>query len=97
MDINLAGYKFKSNKASLICVHVIDGQPINDFFHESDGFLQFSCGAENHKESDWKMVGLKHIVDMHPYIYSLPTVSFGELAERENMHSPWTVIPYEND
>ena len=91
MTIAMAGYNFADNKASLICRHSLDGAPVLAFFHDDDGDIHFSCGADGHSEADWMAVDLEDVVERSSDLLSLPTVRMGEVAERSAQNQPWVV------
>ena len=91
MTVALAGYDFADNKASIICRHCMDGVPVLAFFHDDDGDIHFSCGADGHSEADWMVVDIEDVVERNRDLLSLPTVRMGEVAERSAEHQAWVV------
>lgn len=62
MIVALAGYDFADNKASIICKHAMEDAPVLAFFHDHDGDIHFSCGADGHFENDWVVVDLEDVI-----------------------------------
>jgi hypothetical protein len=89
--IDLAGYAFPDNRATVVCTHVWDGRPVLIFAHDSDGDIQFYCGDENHFESDALVLGLAEIKDHLLSMTDIPTVRPGYCAERVAIGGTWTV------
>jgi hypothetical protein len=93
--IEFAGYIFDDHKASLVCNHVTDGHPVLLFVHDSDGDIQFMCGAGGHEADDAKVVGISHLLEHIRSISDMPTVDPGFLAERTAPGEDWDVQPIE--
>jgi len=92
--IELAGYAFNADKACFTCQHVIDGAPVLLFTHETDGDLQFLCGAPDHDfDAQCRYLHMAHVLDWQPDLLSLPQVESGFEAERADVNSPWIVSP----
>lgn len=89
--IDLAGYAFPDNRASIVCSHVWDGQPVLLFVHDSDGDIQFYCGAESHAMSDALVLGLAEIAGQVADMQDIPTVEPGYCAERLHLGGSWTI------
>lgn len=90
-SISIAGYDFCDNKACLACKHVMAGEIVLAFLHDDEGDLHFSCGR-NHDESEWMLVDIEDIVKLHKYLYRMPIVKIGSIAERLNAESAWSVL-----
>lgn len=81
--IALFGYTFEDNKACLICEHVFAGEQIKVAVHDSDGWLQFLCGSENHKPDDAKTAALVELGKRHD-LGALPAeLPMGSAAEMD--------------
>jgi hypothetical protein len=91
--IKLAGYSYPSNRACFICKHVMDGSPILGMAHDHEGDLQLVCGIEGHPSDDWHVVGVGHIDHKKEVLDELPTVHVGFAAERNDINSPWRIVP----
>lgn len=89
--INVAGYTFPENRASIVCTHVWDGKPVLLFAHDSDGDIQFYCGEESHSMCDALVLGLAEIKDRLESMDDIPTVRPGYCAERAAIGDGWTV------
>jgi hypothetical protein len=96
-DVDVAGYRFISNTACIVCVHVMDGQPILLFTHDSDGDLQFLCGASDHVTEDGRIDCLHCLIQAHPEVSTLPRVDLGMRAWRDDGATVWAVEPREED
>jgi hypothetical protein len=90
-DIDVAGYRFVTNTACFVCVHVMDGKPVLMFTHDSDGDLQFLCGASSHQTEDARIECLHCVVQAHPEVSTLPRVDLGMLAWRDDCDTAWNV------
>lgn len=91
MTVALAGYDFADSKASIICRHSMEGSPVLAFFHDDDGDIHFSCGADGHTEDDWVVVDIEDVVERNSDLLALPTVRMGEIAERSARDQSWIV------
>jgi hypothetical protein len=89
--INVAGYSFHGNRAAIVCKHVCDGRPVLLFAHDSDGDIQFYCGAENHSAADALVVGVAEISERLRSMDDIPTVRPGYYADRSAIGSAWAV------
>lgn len=89
--INLAGYAFPDNRASIVCRHVWEGQPILLFAHDDDGDIQFYCGDEGHSGADALVLGLAEITDWLRSMVDLPTTRPGFYAQRPAVGTAWSV------
>ena len=89
--INLAGYTFPDNRASIVCTHVWNGHPVLLYAHDSDGDIQFYCGEDSHSVSDALVLGLAVIRDHLQSMQDMPTVEPGYCAGRTRTDGSWTV------
>jgi hypothetical protein len=89
--IDLAGYTFPENRASIVCTHVWDGDPVLLFVHDSDGDIQFYCGEHSHSMSDALVLGLAEIRGHLQAMQDIPTVDPGNCAERSRSGGAWTI------
>lgn len=89
--IDVAGYTFPNNRASIVCTHIWEGRPILLFVHDDDGDIQFYCGEDGHSEDDALVRGLAEIADRLRQMDDVPTVRPGFFAERAMIGSAWTV------
>lgn len=89
--IDLAGYTFPENRASIVCTHVWDGRAVLLFVHDSDGDIQFYCGEEGHSGSDALVLGLAELGGHLRSMQDIPTVKPGFFAERAHLGGAWTV------
>ncbi|MBA3526132.1 MAG: hypothetical protein M3438_04875 [Pseudomonadota bacterium] len=89
--VEFAGYTFDDHKASFVCKHVLDGNPILLFIHEIDGDIHFMCGAAGHTMEDIALVGISHLLEHLRSIAELPIVDPGFLAERPEPGGDWEV------
>lgn len=89
--IDLAGYTFPENRASIVCTHVWDGHPVLLFAHDSDGDIQFYCGEYSHSMSDALVLGLAEIRGHLQLMQDIPTVAPGFCAERSRIGEAWTI------
>lgn len=94
--IDLAGYSFPENRASIVCKHVWDGDPVLVFAHDSDGDIQFYCGAEDHSITDALVLGLEEIRNHVQSMEDLPRVRPGYCAERHKIGGTWTIMEMED-
>lgn len=90
---SFAGYTFDADKGGFTCQHVMDGAPVLLFVHETDGDLQFMCGASGHDYNECRLLHATHVLEWQPDLLNLPTVDFGFQAERADVNSPWVVSP----
>jgi len=90
--VSFAGYDFPDNKACIACVHVLNGESVLVFSHESDGDLQFMCGRKRHTIDEARVVDVDDILQLHPDLVSLPVVEMGHLAERLDPNEEWVVL-----
>ncbi len=81
--IELAGYTFPPNRASIVCTHVWNGDPVLLFVHDNDGDIQFYCGEEGHSGADAMVLGLAEVSNHLLTMQDIPTVKPGFCAERE--------------
>jgi len=63
------------------------------FSHDEDGDLQIVCGAENHSDDDWHVVGVGHLDLDRMQLMSLPTIDPGYAADREGVGGEWKIFP----
>lgn len=92
--ISFAGYTFASDKACFTCQHVMDGAPVLLFTHETDGDLQFLCGATGHDfDTQCRWLHTTHVLEWQPDLLALPVVEMGFEAERTSVGAPWIVSP----
>ncbi|MDR7156619.1 hypothetical protein J2W40_003464 [Sphingobium xenophagum] len=89
--INVAGYAFPENRASIVCTHVWRGSPVLLFAHDSDGDIQFYCGEESHSMSDALVLGLAEIRDHLRSMEDIPIVRPGYYAERATVGGAWNL------
>ena len=89
--IDFAGYSFQSNKASIVCRHVLNGHPVLLYAHDGDGDIQFYCGEGSHSMSDALVLGLAEINDHLQSMRDIPVVDPGHCAERAHVGGPWTI------
>lgn len=89
--IDLAGYTFPDNRASIVCRHVWEGRPILLFAHDDDGDIQFYCGDDGHSGADALVLGLAEIADWLRSMDDLPTVRPGFYAQRPAVEIAWSV------
>ena len=62
-EIEFGGYRFPRNKAVLVCGHVFSQErAIRVVAHDTDGWLQALCGAEDHEPTEARTVGLGEVV-----------------------------------
>jgi hypothetical protein len=92
-SIDFAGYNFPEDKGCFACQHVMDGVPVLLFVHETDGDLQFMCGAPGHEYAECVLLHASQLLEAQPDLAMLPTVDLGFQAERVNADSPWIVSP----
>ena len=96
--ISLAGYTFDADSGCFTCIHVMEGAPVLLFLHESNGDLQFMCGADDHDfGDDCRFLHAAHVLARNTDLLSLPTVDPGHMAERRDLGSSWKVIPLPDD
>ena len=85
--IDLAGYTFSENQASIVCTHVWDGSPVLLFAHDSDGDIQLLCGEHSHTPSDALVVGLAeisgHLLSMQTFRPLTPAIARSDRASVE--------------
>lgn len=89
--IDLAGYSFQNNKASIVCTHVWNGQPVLLYLHDSDGDIQFFCGEDNHFTTAALVLGLAELEEQLRSMLDLPAVDAGQCAERSHVGGPWKI------
>ena len=80
-EIVVAGYRYAANKAVIVCEHVFSGTTGRCFFHEDDGDLQLTCGAESHDWTQGRVIALSEALQMLPEGKDLPVVGPGFCAE----------------
>ena len=95
--VSLACYTFHADKGCFACGHVLAGAPVLLFVHNTDGDLQFQCGASGHGRDDINWLHAHHVLDLHPDLASLPCVDFGFEAERVAVDEPWAIYPIEDE
>ena len=89
--IELAGYTFPPNRASIVCTHVWNGDPVLLFVHDNDGDIQFYCGEEGHSGADAMVLGLAEVSNHLLTMQDIPTVKPGFCAERARLDGAWTL------
>lgn len=89
--IDIAGYTFPKNRASIVCTHVWDGHPVLLFVHDDDGDIQFYCGEKGHSEADALVLDLAEIENHLHSMQDIPTVRPGFCAERAHLGGAWTL------
>lgn len=89
--IDLAGYSFPENRASIVCTHVWDGRPVLLFVHDDEGDIQFYCGESGHSAADALVLGLAEIKDRLRSMGDIPTVRPGFYAERAGIGNTWII------
>lgn len=82
--IQFAGFKYRDNKACLICEHVFEFEQPKIIVHDHDGWLQFLCGRENHDPALSKTVAITEIIDRLPKEEDLRLLGPGQYAELTN-------------
>ena len=83
-EVVVAGYRFAPNKATIVCEHVFGGGTGKCFFHDYDGDLQVTCGADSHDWSQGRVVALSEALEWLPFAAELPIVDPGFMAERRD-------------
>jgi len=91
--VEFAGYIFDDHKASIVCQHVLDAQPILLFVHDADGDIQFMCGRGGHTADEAKLVGIVELLEHLRSIANMPVVKPGFLARRAEPGAEWDVEP----
>jgi hypothetical protein len=69
----------------------MEGTPVLEFFHDDEGDVHFSCGADDHSEDDWLVIDIEDVVRQNRDLLSLPTVRLGEVAQRAAAGNAWVV------
>lgn len=89
----MTDYKFKDapNTACFTCKHVLnENAEVLYVSHDSeDNGWQFLCGAENHEQTDAKIVGLGEIIALHPELNYLFEMPLDVCAERSSSSDEW--------
>jgi hypothetical protein len=82
---------------AIVCGHVFsEERPVGVVLHHSDGAWQLVCGAHDHPEdfSDFKTVGLEHLIERQVNLRELTDLPKGWMAEGdENLN--WIRSPFE--
>ena len=91
--IDIAGYTFDDHQTTFVCTHVFDGMPVLAFCHDSEGDVQFLCGADGHGADECVLVGLVHMLEQIRAIREIPVVHPGKLATRDYPGGPWSIGP----
>jgi hypothetical protein len=90
--ITFAGHTFDDHQATFICTHIAEGMPALVFTHDSDGDLQFLCGADGHGPEECLHIGLSHMLEQMGEMLDMPTVDPGFQAQREYAGGSWTLF-----
>ena len=88
--VTIAGHDVAAHIASIVCRHVVEAGEVRIFAHDDDGTMQFLCGCEL-DVNQAMVVGVSHVLEWHPDLAKLPTVSPGFWAERSERGAPWVV------
>jgi len=89
------------NVATVTCRPVIEGAPILVVTHYLDDHSWAFLDGQVWDQSKALVVGMKTVIDAHPYIKELADLPPGWRAERASEEAPWirTIDPpeYDND
>ena len=88
--ITIAGYDVPSDRAAIVCKHIVEKADILLFSHDGDGTMQFLCGCEPSVDNG-RVAHVGHVLEQHPDLGHLPLIQPGYEAERASTTSPWIV------
>jgi len=74
--------KYNPNEACITCSHILEeNKPILYIKRDDDGGYQFLCGANNHSESEARVVGIGEIVKIDGKIRTMLPLELGKKVE----------------
>ena len=77
-----------------VCHHVFDGSRPILLVSRADGDWCFLCGGfHQDNASDYRVVGIGHVVDSDKSLDELHDLPVDWEAERQDMHSAWVRTP----
>lgn len=77
------------------CRHVLDGEQPVLLVSRQDGDWCFLCGGQHEQSStDFKAIGVSHILERDPSLRELLDLETGWEAERNDDTSPWVRSEY---
>ena len=78
------------NVATIICCHVMYGDPVLYASHDDDGMWQFLCGRI-HSEEEARIVSLHEAFTLDSSIGALADMPCGYCATRANKNADWII------
>ena len=88
-EVALLGHRWPADQQAFICDHVLEGEAVCILFYEPDGDLVFLCGKELDHKFKFKLAHLKHLLEHHPEVASIPSIHSGQWAQRMDECSDW--------
>ena len=83
-------FKMSENKRAKACAHIItEKRDILNVSVSKNRFWEFSCGIENHKQSEFKRTTLKDMFDFDNSINDLTFMTYEFPAKRISKESEW--------
>lgn len=83
-------FKMSENKSAIACLHIInEKKDILNVSVSKNRLWKFSCGIENHKQSDFKRTTLKEMFDFDNSINYLTIITHQFPAKRFSKESEW--------
>lgn len=79
----------------IACRHVADGeQNIRFATRHQDGDRSFTCGQQDHPgDNDYVLIHVHHLMEAHPSLGDLASLSPGWSAERKDAGGDWLRFP----
>ena len=82
--------KMQRGQKSYVCIHVFDNVKPVLLVAREGGSWCFVCGGEHDDNaSEYRVVGMGHLLDLDPSLNALLDLAPEWEAERADVHSPW--------
>lgn len=83
-------FRESPDTACITCSHIIEnGSPILYAAHDDDGWWQFLCGAEKHKQEHARLVSLNTILGLDSSISEIADMECEHSAIRSSLNDDW--------
>jgi hypothetical protein len=88
--VSTGAQKMQRGQKSYVCIHVFDNVKPVLLVAREGGSWCFVCGGEHaDNASEYRVVGMGHLLDSDPALDALLDLAPEWEAERANVHSPW--------
>ena len=88
------GFPVDSHAKAYVCRHVFDGSHPILLVSRADGDWCFLCGGYHENDaSDYRVVGIGHVVESGRTLQKLHDLQVEWEAERQNAESAWVSTP----